>query len=106
MKPENKLVSLVLYKTTEQADSDLIKIYVQGVLNFGKAQAEKYHSGLIKTFYLLGENPSLARERQEFKPPVRLHFYESHVIVYLQQDGYILIVRILHGRQDWEQHLK
>lgn len=38
-------------------------------------------------------------------PPARFYFYRAHIIVYLIRDDYILIVRVLHGRQDWERHL-
>ena len=92
-------------KTTAQADIDIISIYVQGARDFGAAQAEKYHAGLVRCFDLLSDNPLLARERSEFSPPVRLYFYEAHVIVYMQEGNDILIVRVLHGRQDWERHL-
>jgi toxin ParE1/3/4 len=54
---------------------------------------------------LIGDNPHIARERMEFNPPVRLHAYRAHMIVYLADDHGVLIVRILYGRQDWERHL-
>ena len=47
----------------------------------------------------------MARERTEFAPPARLHPYRSYLIVYLLDDEGVLIVRIMHGRQDWERHL-
>jgi toxin ParE1/3/4 len=47
----------------------------------------------------------MARERPEFEPPVRLHPYQAHMIVYIEDGAAILIVRVLHGRQDWERAL-
>ncbi|QNT71077.1 type II toxin-antitoxin system RelE/ParE family toxin [Defluviicoccus vanus] len=47
----------------------------------------------------------LARERAEFDPPVRLHPYQAHMIAYIIRDDGILIIRVLHGRQDWERYL-
>lgn len=93
------------YKTTRQADQDIIDIYVHGVQEFGPAQAERYHQGLTDTFELLAANPRLARERPEFDPPVRIHPYEAHLIVYMVRDDGLLVVRVLHGRQDWERYL-
>ena len=93
------------FKTTEKADEDIIGIYLYGAQQFGTAQAERYHSGLIECFEFLAERPFAARERAELTPPVRLYFYQAHTIVYLVRDEHILIVRILHGRQDWERHL-
>ena len=72
---------------------------------FGPAQAERYQDGQFDVFRLLAANPKMARERQEFAPPMRLHPYHAHVIVYLEDGAGILIVRLLHGRQDWERAL-
>lgn len=95
----------MIFRTTERADDDIIGIYVHGVREFGARQAEKYHAGIAEAFRLLADNPFIVRERQEFRPPVRLYFYEAHVIVYQIMSDHILIIRVLHGRQDWEQHL-
>jgi toxin ParE1/3/4 len=91
--------------TREAAEEDIISIYVYDAQKFGTAQAERDHDGLIKCFSFIADHPYAARERTEFTPPVRLHFYVSHVTVYIARDDHILIVRVLHGRQDWERHL-
>ena len=78
---------------------DIITIYKHGSIEFGIDQAERYHKGLIATFDLLADHPRMARERSEFRPPVRLHAYRAHVIVYIMEPSGILIVRVLHGRQ-------
>jgi toxin ParE1/3/4 len=53
----------------------------------------------------MADNPHMARERAGFSPAVRLHPHQAHLIVYVAQGEDILIVRVLHGRQDWERHL-
>lgn len=93
------------YRTTRQADRDIIDIYLWGCREFGQPQAERYHEGLAATLDLIAANPRVARERAEFTPPVRLHPYKSHVIVYLLDGRGVLVVRVLHGRQDWERWL-
>lgn len=90
------------YRTTVEADRDIIEIYVLGAQQFGVAQSERYVDELFDTFELLAENPQMARERRELNPPMRLHPYHAHLIAYLVRDGDILIVRVLHGRQDWQ----
>ena len=95
----------MLYRTTRQADQDIIDIYLWGCREFGQPQAERYHAGLAGTLDLLADNPRISRERTEFSPPVRLHPYELHIIVYLLDDRGVLVVRVLHGRQDWESYL-
>jgi toxin ParE1/3/4 len=93
------------YRTTRQADQDIIDIYLHGYGQFGQKQAEQYHEGLAAVLDLIADNPRMARERPEFTPPVRLHPYRSHLIVYRLDDAGVLVVRILHGRQDWERLL-
>lgn len=93
------------YRTTRLADQDIIQLYGRGVMDFGVLQAEDYIEGLFTAFELLAANPHIARERQELTPPVRLHPYGVHMIAYVLQGDGILIVRILHGRQDWQRLL-
>ena len=89
------------YRTTEQADEDIVGIYLHGNRAFGAAQAERYQEGLFRTFARLASNPNMARLRDEFTPPVRLHPYGAHLVIYTDAGDDILIVRVLHGRQDW-----
>ncbi|MBN9431270.1 MAG: type II toxin-antitoxin system RelE/ParE family toxin [Bosea sp.] len=93
------------YKKTIQADEDIIALYGDGVRMFGVRQAEAYVARLMDLFELIAEQPGLARERSEFNPPVRLHFHESHVVVYRLDDDGVLIVRVLNGREDWIRNL-
>ncbi len=44
--------------------------------------------------------PEIAAERRDFRPPVRVHRHEKHLIIYLITDDEILIVRVLHQSQD------
>lgn len=93
------------YRTSLKADDDIIELYARGVVTFGTQQAERYFDGLFSAFALLAANPNIARERTELVPPVRLHPYGAHMIVYVEREEGILIVRVLHGRQDWQQLL-
>lgn len=61
------------YRTTAQADEDIIDIYLWGCREFGQPQAERYHAGLAAALDLIADNPRIARERHEFTPAVRLH---------------------------------
>jgi toxin ParE1/3/4 len=95
----------LIFRTTRQADEDISDLFVYGVLNFGHAQATAYEAGLFRVFDLLSNNPFMVRERSELRPPVRLHPYRSHLIVYMVGQDHILIVRVLHSRQDWDNLL-
>jgi len=92
------------YRLTGKAVEDIIAVYWEGVRLFGTAQAEKYHAGMEQVFRLLSDHPELARERKEITPPVRIHPYGAHLIVYIvERNRDILIVRVRHGHEDWEE---
>ena len=92
-------------RTTRQADQDLLDLYVAGAATFGDGQAERYYRGLVALFDVLAATPLMARLRDEFVRPVRLYPYRAHVVAYVEHGDGILIVRVLHGRQDWARHL-
>lgn len=93
------------YKLTRKAAEDITHIYLEGVAAFGTAQAEQYHAGIETTFELLSQNPNLARKRHEITPPVHIHPYESHIIIYtIDKQNNVLIIRVRHGREDWKNN--
>ena len=73
---------------------------------FGADQAEAYYAGLAETFGFLAEFPKAARERPETRPPVRVHPYRSHIVVYVIEGDDIQILRVRHGREDWSNELR
>jgi toxin ParE1/3/4 len=92
----------VSYRLSREADEDIARIYVEGAHLFGRAQAETYHRELKSLFELLAANPRIARPRMEISPPVRVHPYKAHLVVYLIEDhGGIFIIRVRHGHEDW-----
>jgi len=92
----------LVYRLTNAAAEDVAAIFVRGAAEYGLAQAEKYHAGLERIFEFLAANPRAARERDEFSPPVRLHPFGVHIVVYRIVGEDIIVVRVLHERQDWE----
>lgn len=90
------------YRLSAKGEEDLIQIYLAGVRDFGVAQAERYWDGLEETFSLIANFPQIARERSELSPPARIHPYRSHIVVYVLADGAPLILRVRHGREDWD----
>jgi toxin ParE1/3/4 len=90
------------YRLTRAAADDLVDIYIQGVILFGQAQADRYHDGLEAAFGFLADYPRSARLRTEIARPVRAYPYKSHLIVYdVAEDDQILILRVRHGHEDW-----
>ena len=94
------------YKLSAKAEEDIIRVYRESFRLFGAEQAEKYYAGIERVFHFLSGTPKAARKRTEITPPVRVHPYQSHIIVYMVDDsGDILILRVRHGREDWENDL-
>ena len=88
------------FRLTKAALADIrgIARYTQKV--WGKAQRRHYLAGLNDKFGTLSQTPTLAAERNEFDPPVRIHHHEKHLIVYVVDDVGILIIRVLHQSMD------
>ena len=90
------------FRLTRAAEDDLVAIGEAGIRLFGHRQARRYHDELFARFALLAANPRMARERQEISPPVRIHPFKTHLVVYLVEDADILILRIRHAHEDWQ----
>lgn len=94
-----------LYVISKQAENDLIEIYRYGFLNHGEQQAERYQASLKEQCRFVADNPLLCRERDEFKPPVRIRHHKKHLMIYAIEADHILVIRILHERMALPQHL-
>lgn len=89
------------WSTTNEADADLAEIGFAGALNFGLPQSRRYVWRLIDMFETLAAHPELAPERQASLRTVRLMPCEAHHILYIINDGDIIVLRVLHHLQDW-----
>ncbi|MDQ6971338.1 MAG: type II toxin-antitoxin system RelE/ParE family toxin [Mariprofundaceae bacterium] len=91
------------YTYSQKAEHDLVEIYIEGASRFGEKQADEYHGEIEEMLELLSGNPRMARERLEISPPVRIHPFRSHLIVYIVDDNNdIFIVRLRHVHEDWQ----
>ncbi|MBX9909787.1 MAG: type II toxin-antitoxin system RelE/ParE family toxin [Beijerinckiaceae bacterium] len=94
------------YRLTPRALADLDDIWRFSAEIWSTAQADRYVDTLADLFETIATMPTLARERAEFTPPVRIHAHEAHVIVYTTAADHVVILRLLGGRQDWVSILK
>jgi toxin ParE1/3/4 len=94
------------YRKTRRADEDLQEIYRYTRRTWGRDQAVRYLRGLEQRFTALADNPLAGLAREDLRPPgLRSFVHGSHVIFYQPQPDGVLIVRVLHGRQDVRAHL-
>jgi len=85
-----------------KAEEDIIAIAEHGIAIFGPLQAKRYHSDLFNTLDLIAKNPQMALEREEISPPVRIHPFKAHLIIYqIEQNGAIFVIRIRNAFEDW-----
>jgi len=88
------------------AKHDLKHIYDYGISNWGARQASDYLDKLKEHFWGLTEQPKMGIEREELLPGMRSFPVDSHVVFYRLQQSQVEVVRILHGRQDPQRHIK
>ena len=90
------------YRLSPAAQLDLESIWDFTAQTWSPNQADSYLRGLADKLTLLCENPLIAREHTEIDPPVRLHPYRSHVIIYRVEADHLAVIRIAHMRQRWQ----
>lgn len=94
-------------KVSARAGGDLDAVLRYSIERSGVDTAVRYYNALIVSFGWIAEHPHVSKERPQFGAGIRFHTEGSHRVVYrLEDDGTVLIVRILHGQQDPRRHLK
>ena len=88
------------------AKTDLKEIYHYGLRKWGQAQSNSYLENLKDHFWSLTEQPLLGVERPELLPGARSLPIKSHTLFYRFTTNTVEIIRVLHGRQDPQRHLK
>ena len=93
------------YRKTRRADEDLKEIYRYTRRSWGRAQAVRYTRRLERRFRALADNPLSGVAREDLLPQgLRSFVHGCHVVFYQPQPYGVLIVRVLHGRQDVRMH--
>lgn len=89
------------YILSAQAEQDVRDVYDYGHSRFGDRQAMEYFDRLHSAFDRIDLTPMASRLRAEFDPPIRVHTFQAHVILYAIQDADVYIYRVFHGAADW-----
>ena len=88
------------------AKNDLKDIYQYGLRQWGQTQSDSYLTTIKDKFWSLTEQPLMGIERPELLPDIRSLPIQSHTLFYRASGNRIEIIRVLHGRQDPQRHLK
>jgi len=88
------------------AKNDLKDIYQYGLRQWGEARSESYLATIKNQFWLLTQQPLMGTERNELLPEARSLPIKSHTLFYRVTADTVEIIRVLHGRQDSQRHLK
>lgn len=87
---------------TEQADADLLGIYIYTYSTWNEDQAIEYTDGLKATVNKLAENPKRLGtvDRSAVRSGYRSYRYKSHLVFYRVSAQFVEVIRILHKRMD------
>ena len=89
------------WRTAEAAADDMQAIAEDGIMKFGVRHARNYTIRLIDMFDTLALHPGMAAERQASLRVIRIMPCGSHNILYIVENEDVIILRVLHGLQDW-----
>jgi toxin ParE1/3/4 len=94
------------YRLAPRALDDLDEIWRFSAETWSIEQADRHVDELTRVFETIAAMPTLAWDRREFIPPVRIHVHEGHLIIYTISADHVAVLRLLGGRQDWVSVLK
>ncbi len=91
------------YKLSQQADDDLLQIFIEGMGKWGYKQAEKYADDLHDCFNMLADYPDMGTTREDLNEVPQSFMKGSHIIIYRIVDKDLIeIATILPQRMDIE----
>ena len=90
---------MALYKLSNEAKSDLIRIHQYGIEQFGEVQADKYFDSFFDYFELIAERPYSFEAVDYLKTGYRRCVCGSDAILYRINDTTVEIMAII-GKQD------
>lgn len=88
-----------------RAKKDIDLIFIYGIENFGERQSREYKNELLDLLDLIALQPKMGIAKQMPKKPFRTMFFHSHIVFYRIGRGKVIVFRILHGKQNWQDHL-
>jgi len=95
------------YVISERAKIDLAEIWYYSQTKWGIKQADKYLDQFYETFDFLTRNPKLGKQTLSKAYNYLRYRCEKHYIFYtIENDQKINIIRILHTKMNFVDHLE
>ena len=91
---------MVRYDFTRRALGDLQSIARYTRNSWGQTQAKLYREELELGVQKLALSPGIGRMREDLGPSVRSFPIARHVVFYVESEGGITVLRVLHPRFD------
>jgi toxin ParE1/3/4 len=89
------------YVIAPRAETDLDEIWLYIARESGSADlADRLLDSVADGFLQLARFPHLGRRRDEISRSARTFVVHEYVVVYVVEDGDVLILRVVHGRRD------
>jgi toxin ParE1/3/4 len=93
------------YTLSPRAEADLSEIWDFTVRTWGELQAEDHIRLLAGAIEAVADNPRRGRPCDEARRGYLKYLAGSRVIIFRKSKSRIDVVRVLHARMDFEQHL-
>ncbi len=84
------------------AEADLSDIWDYTAARWSLNQARIYASGITDLLSLLCDQPEVAQHNGNTVPPVRVHRYQSHIVIFTADDSLLEVIRVVHARSNWQ----
>jgi toxin ParE1/3/4 len=93
------------HRLSGRAAQDVARLYRQSIVGFGLRHADRYLADIEGMFLKIAEAPEAAPLRPEYRGGIRIRRFAAHHIIYRVERDEVVIVRVLHGRQDIRRYL-
>ena len=89
------------FMLTDDAKSDLVWLYREGLELFGEHQASVYLDEIYHLFELLAENPDLGFDFDIQGKKYQRYPHKGHVIIFEPAENNVKILRVFYGSSDY-----
>lgn len=93
------------YRLTPAAERDLMEIWRYTARQWSLEQAETYQDGLVAAFEGLAAGQKQGRPVELRRKGYLSYAVGAHVVYFRDTGREIIVVRVLHGRQDAQRHV-